>query len=161
MAFLLPMSVAPRPPDVKPPRCLPGSRRTTDLPIRAACKAGRVRVAKWYGPPSETNFGGALLTGDLPACEAAARAFADAVVDVCGAPLRGDPRLVATAGATGGAGADLSRLLETVADGRFRALETGERFADKPDHLTHLRDDASLVPKTHPRIVARGKLDLL
>ena len=38
---------------------------------------------------------------------------------------------------------------------------TGERFTDKPDHLTHLVDDASLVPKTHPRIVARGKLDLL
>ena len=45
--------------------------------------------------------------------------------------------------------------------GRFRALATGERFAEKPDHLTHLVDDASLVPKTHPRIVARGKLDLL
>ncbi len=47
------------------------------------------------------------------------------------------------------------------AAGRFRALDTGERFAEKPDHLTHLLDDASLVPKTHPRIVARGKLDLL
>ena len=44
---------------------------------------------------------------------------------------------------------------------RFAALGTGERFAAKPDHLTHLFDDASLVPKTHPRIVARGKLDLL
>ncbi|HSY38074.1 MAG TPA: ethanolamine utilization microcompartment protein EutL [Polyangia bacterium] len=125
--------------------------------LDAACKAGRVRVAKWFGPPSETNFGGALLAGDLPACEAAARAFADAIVDVCGAPLRGDPRVVAAAGKE----ADLSRLPQTVADGRFRALETGERFAEKPDHLTHLRDDDSLVPKTHPRIVARGKLDLL
>ena len=38
--------------------------------------------------------------------------------------------------------------------GRFQALATGERFAEKPDHLTHLVDDASLVPKTHPRIVA-------
>jgi len=45
--------------------------------------------------------------------------------------------------------------------GRFQALATGERFTDKPDHLTHLVDDASLVPKTHPRIAARGKLDLL
>jgi ethanolamine utilization cobalamin adenosyltransferase len=45
--------------------------------------------------------------------------------------------------------------------GAFVARDTGERFAEKPDHLTHLVDDASLVPKTHPRIVARGKLDLL
>ena len=60
-----------------------------------------------------------------------------------------------------GAETELSRLLATVAGGKFRALATGERFAEKPDHLTHLRDDASLVPKTHPRIVARGKLDLL
>ena len=45
--------------------------------------------------------------------------------------------------------------------GASSALDTGERFTDKPDHLTHLVDDASLVPKTHPRIVARGKLDLL
>ena len=61
----------------------------------------------------------------------------------------------------GGGHTELARLIETAADGKFRALETGERFAAKPDHLTHLRDDASLVPKTHPRIVARGKLDLL
>jgi ethanolamine utilization protein EutL len=127
------------------------------LGLDAACKAGRVHVAKWFGPPSETNFGGALLSGDLPACQAAARAFADAVVDVCGSPLRGDPRVVAT----GGGQANFSPSIETAPDGKFRALETGERFADKPDHLTHLRDDASLVPKTHPRIVARGKLDLL
>ena len=51
--------------------------------------------------------------------------------------------------------------MATAAAGRFQALATGERFAEKPDHLTHLVDDASLVPKTHPRIVARGKLDLL
>jgi ethanolamine utilization cobalamin adenosyltransferase len=116
-----------------------------------------VRVAKWFGPPSETNFGGALLSGELPACQAAARAFADSIIDVCSQPLRGDPRVVSA----GDGGVDLSRPIATVADGKFRALETGERFADKPDHLTHLRDDASLVPKTHPRIVARGKLDLL
>ena len=54
--------------------------------LDAACKAGRVRMAKWFGPPSETNFGGGYLAGDLPACEAAARAFAAAIVDVCAAP---------------------------------------------------------------------------
>ena len=40
MAALLPMSVAPRPPEVRPPRCWLGSMSTTVLPIRAACTAG-------------------------------------------------------------------------------------------------------------------------
>ncbi|HVZ85488.1 MAG TPA: ethanolamine utilization microcompartment protein EutL [Polyangia bacterium] len=124
--------------------------------LDAACKAGRVRVAKWFGPPSETNFGGAYLSGDLPACQAAARAFADAIVDVCSAPRRADPRRPPRVEAP-----PAMPLPEVVPDGRFRALDTGETFAEKPDHLTHLRDDSSLVPKTHPRIVARGKLDLL
>ena len=35
--------------------------------LDAACKAGRVQIAKWFGPPSETNFGGGYLAGDLPA----------------------------------------------------------------------------------------------
>jgi ethanolamine utilization protein EutL len=125
--------------------------------LDAACKAARVHVAKWFGPPSETNFGGAYLTGDLPACEAAARAFAAAIVDVCRAPTSGAPR----AGEKATAAIDTRPPPATVADGKYRALDTGERFADKPDHLTHLRDDASLVPKTHPRIAVRGKLDLL
>jgi ethanolamine utilization protein EutL len=125
--------------------------------LDAACKAARVKVAKWFGPPSETNFGGAYLAGELPACEAAARAFAAAIVDVCGSPTAGDPR------ATGkGAGRPEAAPVPTPApDGKYQALDTGERFAEKPDHLTHLRDDRSLVPKTHPRIAARGKLDLL
>jgi ethanolamine utilization protein EutL len=124
--------------------------------LDAACKAGRVRVAKWFGPPSETNFGGGYLTGDLPACEAAARAFTAAIVDVCAAPL--------ARRSTRGAGETPARAPARSPDGatgRFQALATGERFAEKPDHLTHLVDDASLVPKTHPRIAARGKLDLL
>ncbi|HSS37878.1 MAG TPA: ethanolamine utilization microcompartment protein EutL [Polyangia bacterium] len=123
--------------------------------LDAACKAARVRVTKWFGPPTETNFGGAYLTGDLPACEAAARAFADAIVDVCRSPRRADPRAPVTPPA-----AAMPPTAATM-DGKFRALATGERFAAKPDHLTHLRDDESLVPKTDPRIVARGKLDLL
>jgi ethanolamine utilization protein EutL len=117
--------------------------------LDAACKAARTTLAKWFGPPSETNFGGGYLAGDQPACEAAARAFAEAVVDVCRAP-RGADEPVAAAIATP---------LDPA--GKYRALETGERFSAKPDHLTHLFDDASLVQKTHPRIVARGKLDLL
>jgi ethanolamine utilization protein EutL len=127
--------------------------------LDAACKAGKVRLAKWFGPPSETNFGGGYLTGDLPACEAAARAFAAAIVDVCARPVtRGSAR---GAGEAPGASARAPGAAATAGEGRFVALDTGERWADKPDHLTHLVDDASLVPKTHPRIVARGKLDLL
>jgi ethanolamine utilization protein EutL len=121
--------------------------------LDAACKAARTTMAKWFGPPSETNFGGGYLAGDQPACEAAARAFAEAVVDVCRAP-RGPNEAVEPAAARGAA-------LPLDPAGKYRALETGERFSSKPDHLTHLFDDASLVQKTHPRIVARGKLDLL
>lgn len=44
-----------------------------------ALKAADVRVATFYGPPTETNFGGALLTGSQSACQAACDAFADAV----------------------------------------------------------------------------------
>jgi ethanolamine utilization protein EutL len=118
--------------------------------LDAACKAARTTLGKWFGPPSETNFGGGYLVGDQAACEAAARAFADAIVDVCRAP-RGRHLDAAAAPPT----------LDLDPNGKYRALQTGERFAAKPDHLTHLFDDASLVPKTHPRIVARGKLDLL
>jgi ethanolamine utilization protein EutL len=117
--------------------------------LDAACKAARTRLAKWFGPPSETNFGGGYLTGEQAACEAAARAFADTIVEVCRAPRGIDM------------GAPAAPALEIDPSGKYRALETGERFAAKPDHLTHLFDDASLVQKTHPRIVARGKLDLL
>ena len=36
----------------------------------------------------------------------------------------------------------------------------GNAYADKPEHMTHLHGNV-LVPKTHPRIVFRGKLDSL
>jgi ethanolamine utilization protein EutL len=124
--------------------------------LDAAAKAARVKLAKWFGPPSETNFGGGYLVGDQAACEAAARAFAAAVVDVCKFPKAQH--------AARGAGEDSAAAAVAPAGrgaGKFQSLDTGERFADKPDHLTHLVDDASLVPKTHPRIVARGKIDLL
>ncbi|MED4354959.1 ethanolamine utilization microcompartment protein EutL [Schinkia azotoformans] len=47
--------------------------------LDAALKAADVRVAAFYGPPSETNFGGGLLTGSQSACKAACDAFAAAV----------------------------------------------------------------------------------
>ena len=134
--------------------------------LDAACKAARTTLGKWFGPPSETNFGGGYLVGDQAACEAAAGAFADAIVDVCRAPRGRHLDAAAAAPALeldpNGEGAAKPRGQGGLgAVPRYRALQTGERFAAKPDHLTHLFDDASLVPKTHPRIVARGKLDLL
>ena len=55
--------------------------------VDAAIKAGGVALLKFFGPPTETNFAGAYLGGDLPACEAAAEAFAAAVIDVARTPL--------------------------------------------------------------------------
>src|SRR5262249_916168 len=45
--------------------------------------------------------------------------------------------------------------------GRLRVLQTGQRLALKPEHLTHLSGDEDLVPKTHPRIALRGQLEQL
>lgn len=47
--------------------------------LDAALKAADVTIAAFYGPPSETNFGGGLLTGSQSACKAACDAFAAAV----------------------------------------------------------------------------------
>jgi ethanolamine utilization protein EutL len=56
--------------------------------IDAALKAANVTMRVWYNPPSETNFSGALLTGDQAACRAACRAFQEAVLDVARNPLK-------------------------------------------------------------------------
>ncbi len=50
--------------------------------LDAALKAASVRAAKIFPPPTETNFAAAWLSGDLPECQAAAEAYAAAVVDV-------------------------------------------------------------------------------
>ena len=52
----------------------------------AALKAADVKLCKLYSPPSETNFGGGLLSGTRSACEAACAAFAKAVAEVAGKP---------------------------------------------------------------------------
>ena len=52
----------------------------------AALKAADVKLCKLYAPPSETNFGGGLLTGTQSACAAAAAAFAGAVAEVARQP---------------------------------------------------------------------------
>ena len=56
--------------------------------VDAALKAADVTMAVFYGPPSETNFGGALLTGSQSACKAACDAFANAVQYVADNPLK-------------------------------------------------------------------------
>ena len=55
--------------------------------VDAALKAADVKLGKWIAPPSETNFGGAFLVGELPALEAARDAFIEAIVEVTRAPL--------------------------------------------------------------------------
>lgn len=56
--------------------------------LDAALKAADVELVAFYGPPSETNFGGGLLTGSQSACKAACDAFADAVVQVADNPTK-------------------------------------------------------------------------
>ena len=55
--------------------------------IDAALKAADVKLCKLYAPPSETNFGGGLLSGTQSACDAACAAFAAAVAEVAGKPV--------------------------------------------------------------------------
>jgi len=50
--------------------------------IDRALKEANVRVAKLFPPPTETNFTAAWLAGELSECEAAASAFAEAVIQV-------------------------------------------------------------------------------
>lgn len=54
--------------------------------IDSALKAANVTIATFYGPPSPTNFGGALLTGTQSDCMAACAAFAQAVQAVATYP---------------------------------------------------------------------------
>lgn len=56
--------------------------------LDVAMKAADVTMAAFFGPPSETNFGGGLLTGSQSACKAACDAFAEAVHSVADNPMR-------------------------------------------------------------------------
>lgn len=58
------------------------------IALDAALKAASVRAVRVTPPPTETNFACAWLTGTLDECEAAAVAYAAAVVDVAGTPKR-------------------------------------------------------------------------
>ncbi len=54
--------------------------------LDGALKAADVKLCKLYAPPTETNFGGGLLSGTQSACEAACAAFARAVAQVATKP---------------------------------------------------------------------------
>ncbi len=54
--------------------------------LDAAMKAADVKLVEFFGPPSETNFGGGLLTGTQSACHAACAAFAEAIKAVADNP---------------------------------------------------------------------------
>ena len=55
--------------------------------LDAALKAADVKLRKLYAPPSQTNFGGGLLSGTQSACDAACAAFAAAVKEVAARPV--------------------------------------------------------------------------
>ncbi len=57
--------------------------------LDAALKSADVKLAKFFGPPTETNFAGGYLTGALPDVQAAARAFIEAIEEVVASPLGG------------------------------------------------------------------------
>ena len=52
-----------------------------------AMKAADVRLCRFYAPPTETNFGGGLLTGTQSACLSAGEAFLEAVKEVAERPV--------------------------------------------------------------------------
>jgi ethanolamine utilization protein EutL len=55
--------------------------------LDAALKAAAVRIVSYTAPPSETNYMGVMLTGDQPACRAAAAAFRETVLEVAQNPI--------------------------------------------------------------------------
>ncbi len=56
------------------------------MALDAALKAAEVRIVSYTAPPSETNYMGAILTGDQSACQAAARAFQEMVLEIAARP---------------------------------------------------------------------------
>jgi len=129
------------------------------LALDAALKAAEVEMKVFYEPPSETNFAGGLLVGDLPEVEAAAGAFQDTVLE-----LARNPRMITPA-------PEVEELAATFAKASHRPQEgdalpyelygSGLGLSEKPDEYTHLFDNRSLVRKDHPVIRFRGMLDLL
>ena len=57
--------------------------------LDGALKAADVTLRKLYAPPTETNFGGALLAGTQSACHAACDAFCSAITKIAQLPIEG------------------------------------------------------------------------
>ena len=55
--------------------------------LDAALKAADVELKVFFGPPSETNFGGGLLSGSQSSCKAACDAFRDAIERILQNPI--------------------------------------------------------------------------
>lgn len=55
--------------------------------LDAALKAAVVELKVFFGPPSETNFGGGLLSGSQSSCQAAANAFREAIENIARNPV--------------------------------------------------------------------------
>lgn len=55
----------------------------------SALKAADVMLCKLYEPPTETNFGGGLLTGTQSACAAACDAFRSTIEKIAKEPIEG------------------------------------------------------------------------
>ena len=127
------------------------------LGIDAALKVAQVQMKVFYAPPSEPNYAGALLVGDQPSVEAAAQAFQETVLELAQRPTWITPAPVVEELAS-----TFGRLLRRRGPGpaSYRILESGLALEQKPAGYTHLFDNQSLVPKTHPAIRFRGKLDL-
>ena len=79
-------------PPPRPRHCVVCGKCVAVCPRRAIqiagtpMKASDVELVALFEPPSETNFGGGLLTGTQSACNAAASAFAEAVKAVAQRP---------------------------------------------------------------------------
>lgn len=129
------------------------------LALDAALKVADVEMKVFYAPPSETNFAGGLLVGEQHEVEAAALAFRKTVLEIAARPHWISPAH------------DIESLAETfgkeaAAKGTggaspFRLFGSGMAVERKPEGYTHLFDNQSLVPKSHPVVRFRGKLDLL
>ena len=55
--------------------------------LDAAMKVSEMELKVFYGPPTETNFAGALLTGEQFACQAACDEFASRICEIADNPL--------------------------------------------------------------------------
>ena len=130
------------------------------LGLDAALKAADVSLKKYYPPPSETNFCGALLTGEIHQCEAAAEYFQKTVLELATNPVKYNLDSLYSKKAQSLEQKYLKNK-KNISQAKYKLFESGFEIEKKPDMYTHLFDNYSLVRKDHPIIKLRGKLDLL